>query len=60
MRIALWWVAGLTVAVTANAQERVTPAQVKEWMARECEADGDRRSRLRAATRAGVTSRCAT
>ena len=35
MRIALWWVAGLTVAVIANAQERVAPAQVKEWLARE-------------------------
>ena len=35
MRIALWWVAGLTVAVTANAQERMTPAQVKEWAERE-------------------------
>ena len=35
MRIAPWWVAGLTVAVTANAQERMTPAQVKEWLARE-------------------------
>jgi len=35
MRIALWWVAGLTVALTAIAQERMTPAQVKEWSERE-------------------------
>jgi hypothetical protein len=35
MRIALWWMAGLAVAATASGQERMTPAQMKEWMALE-------------------------
>lgn len=33
MRFALWWVAGLILAMPAGSQERRTPAQIKELLA---------------------------